>query len=136
MDDGTRTIYVVGAAGRTGMLFCRELQNAARMIGVAFSAEIENIKSGKAKIARGKNPPEAFAVELVPPEDFSFAAAKNPPGFLWLAAGNPVDKITTLFYRPFAKQQKFSPLGLSQNGLSAGGGAKKEIGRAAGGGRV
>ena len=132
IDDRTKTIYVVGAGGRTGMLFCRELQNAARMIGIAFPAEIENIKSGKAKIARGKNPPEIFAAELVPPEDFSFAAAKNPPDFLWLAARNPVDKITAFYYRHFANQQNFPALVLSQNGLSAAADAKKGLQEALG----
>lgn len=131
-DDRTRTIYVVGAGGRTGMLFCRELQNAARMTGVAFPAEIENIKSGKAKIARGKNPPEIFTAELVPPEDFSFAAAKNPPDFLWLATRNPVDKITAFYYRHFANQQNFPALVLSQNGLSAVADAKKGLQEALG----
>lgn len=132
IDDRTKTIYVVGAGGRTGMLFCRELQNAARMIGIAFPAEIENIKSGKAKIARGKNPPEIFAAELVPPEDFSFAAAKNPPDFLWLATRNPVDKITAFYYRHFANQQNFPALVLSQNGLSAAADAKKGLQEALG----
>jgi len=127
MDDGTRTIYVVGAAGRTGMLFCRELQNAARMIGVAFPAEIENIKSGKAKIVRGKNLPEIFTAELVPPEDFGVAIVRNAPDFLWLAARNPVDKITAFYYRHFANQQNFPALVLSQNGLSAVDDAKKGL---------
>ena len=132
MNDGTRTIYVVGAGGRTGMLFCRELQNAARMIGVAFPAEIENIKSGKAKIARGKNPPEIFTAELVPPEDFGAAIVRNAPDFLWLAARNPVDKITAFYYRHFANQQNFPALVLSQNGLSAVADAKKGLQEALG----
>lgn len=132
IDDRTKTIYVVGAAGRTGMLFCRELQNAARMIGVAFSAEIENIKSGKAKIARGKNPPEIFTAELVPPEDFGAAIVRNAPDFLWLAARNPVDKITAFYYRHFANQQNFPALVLSQNGLSAVADAKKGLQEALG----
>ena len=132
MDDGTRTIYVVGAAGRTGMLFCRELQNAARMIGVAFPAEIENIKSGKAKIVRGKNLPEIFTAELVPPEDFGVAIVRNAPDFLWLAARNPVDKITAFYYRHFANQQNFPALVLSQNGLSAVVDAKKGLQEALG----
>jgi hypothetical protein len=132
MNDGTRTIYVVGAGGRTGMLFCRELQNAARMIGVAFPAEIENIKSGKAKIARGKNPPEIFTAELVPPEDFGAAIVRNAPDFLWLAARNPVDKITAFYYRHFTNQQNFPALVLSQNGLSAVADAKKGLQEALG----
>jgi len=132
MNDGTRTIYVVGAGGRTGMLFCRELQNAARMIGVAFPAEIENIKSGKAKIVRGKNPPEIFTAELVPPEDFGAAIVRNAPDFLWLAARNPVDKITAFYYRHFANQQNFPALVLSQNGLSAVADAKKGLQEALG----
>ena len=132
MNDGIRTIYVVGAGGRTGMLFCRELQNAARMIGVAFPAEIENIKSGKAKIARGKNPPEIFTAELVPPEDFGAAIVRNAPDFLWLAARNPVDKITAFYYRHFANQHNFPALVLSQNGLSAAADAKKGLQEALG----
>lgn len=132
MNDRTKTIYVVGAAGRTGMLFCRELQNAARMIGVAFPAEIENIKSGKAKIARGKNPPEIFTAELVPPEDFGVAIVRNAPDFLWLATRNPVDKITAFYYRRFANQQNFPALVLSQNGLSAVADAKKGLQEALG----
>jgi len=127
-----KTIYVVGAAGRTGMLFCRELQNAARMIGVAFPAEIENIKSGKAKIVRGKNLPEIFTAELVPPEDFGVAIVRNAPDFLWLAARNPVDKITAFYYRHFANQQNFPVLVLSQNGLSAAADAKKGLREALG----
>ena len=132
IDDRTKTIYVVGAAGRTGMLFCRELQNAARMIGVAFPAEIENIKSGKAKIVRGKNLPEIFTAELVPPEDFGVAIVRNAPDFLWLAARNPVDKITAFYYRHFANQQNFPALVLSQNGLSAVVDAKKGLQEALG----
>ena len=132
ISDKMKTIYVVGAAGRTGMLFCRELQNAARMIGVAFPAEIENIKSGKAKIVRGKNLPEIFTAELVPPEDFGVAIVRNAPDFLWLAARNPVDKITAFYYRHFANQQNFPVLVLSQNGLSAAADAKKGLQEALG----
>ncbi len=127
MNDGTKTVYVIGAGGRTGMLFCRELRNAARIIGVAFPAEIESIKFGKAKIARGENPPEIFAAELAPAEDFGAAIARNAPDFLWLATRNPVDKITAFYYRHFANQQNFPALALSQNGLSAVADARKGL---------
>ncbi len=119
INDKRKTIYVVGAGGRTGMLFCRELQGAARVIGVAFPAEIENIKSKKAKITRGKNPPEIFAAELTPPDGFGAAIARDAPDFLWLATRNPVDKITEFYYRHFAGRSNPPALILSQNGLSA-----------------
>jgi len=114
-----KTIYIIGAMGRTGALFCRELQGAAKIIGVALPSEIEKIESQKLKIARGKNSPEVFASKIISSDDFAAAIKTMPPDFLWLATRNPVDKITAFYYRHFLGEANFPALILSQNGRSA-----------------
>jgi len=132
MNDKAKIIYVIGAAGRTGALFCRELQGAAKIVGAALPSEIEKIKSQKIKIARGKNPPEVFASETVSPDDFDLAIETAPPDFLWLATRNPVDKIVAFYYRYFAGQRHFPALILPQNGRSVIADARKGLKEALG----
>lgn len=127
INDKAKTIYVIGAAGRTGMLFCRELKDAAKIVGAALPPEIEKIESRKIQIARGKNPPEIFAPEIISPDDFALAIKTAPPDFLWLATRNPVDKIVAFYYRHFAGQSHFPALILSQNGRSAIADARKGL---------
>lgn len=122
-----KTIYVIGAAGRTGALFCRELKDVAKIIGVALSPEIEKIKSQKINIARGDDPPETFAAKIIAPDRFAQSIEANPSDFLWLTTRNPVDRITTFYYRHFAGKSRFPALILSQNGRSVIADAKKGL---------
>ncbi len=122
-----KTFYIIGAGGRTGAMFCRELQNAARVIGVAFLDEAGRINSGKIKIARGGGLPETFNAKIIAAENFAAAIKKNPPDFLWLATRNPVGKAVEFYYRHFTGKDNPPSLILSQNGLSAVGDAKKGL---------
>ncbi|UMX48092.1 MAG: hypothetical protein L7H18_00935 [Candidatus Nealsonbacteria bacterium DGGOD1a] len=114
-----KTIYIVGIGGRTGAMFCRELQGAARIIGVGMDREIEAINNGKIKTRRGAGQPEILKTEIVRSADFAVAAELNPPDFIWLATKNPVIETVKFYYRGFKGKEKLPALVISQNGLSA-----------------
>lgn len=114
-----KTIYIVGIGGRTGAMFCRELQGAAKIIGVGMEYEVGAINSGKIKIQRNGNPPETLKTEVVRAEDFAVAVSQNYPDFIWLAVKNPVAKAVESYYREFKGRENIPALVLSQNGLLA-----------------
>jgi ketopantoate reductase len=114
-----KTIYIVGIGGRTGAMFCRELQGAAKIIGVGMEHEVGAINSGKIKIQRNGSQPETLKTEVVRAEDFAVAVSQNYPDFIWLAVKNPVAKAVESYYREFKGRENIPALVLSQNGLSA-----------------
>ncbi len=120
-------IYIIGAAGRTGALFVRELQGAAGITGVVRAGEAAAVKAGKIKIKRGQEPAAVFAAAAIIPDEFAAAARKNPPDFVWLAARNPVAEAVKFYYQHFNGWDKIPALVLSQNGLSAIGDAKAAL---------
>jgi ketopantoate reductase len=122
-----KVIYIIGAGGRTGAMFCRELRGAAKIVGVGMAREIEAIAAGKIKIRRGDDSAENFVVAMIAPENFATVIEKNPPDFIWLAVRNPVGEAVKFYYRHFQGKDKIPALILSQNGLSAIGDAKAAL---------
>ncbi|MFZ3074032.1 MAG: ketopantoate reductase C-terminal domain-containing protein [Minisyncoccales bacterium] len=127
-----KIIYIVGIGGRTGAMFCRELQGAARIIGVGMDREIEAINNGKIKTRRGEGQPEILKTEIVRSGDFAAAAELNPPDFIWLAVRNPVAEAVKFYYSSFKGRERIPALILSQNGLSAIGDAQTVLREALG----
>lgn len=114
-----KNIYIIGIGGRTGAMFCRELQGAANIIGIGMPREIAAIQRGNIKLERGGNALEILEVKTALPEEFGAAVEKKYPDFIWMTTRNPVTAPVEFYYRYFKNKDKIPALILSQNGLSA-----------------
>ena len=70
--------------------------------------------------------------EVVQPEGFADAVAKDYPDFIWLAVRNPVAAAVKFYYSQFKGKEKIPALIISQNGLSAIGDALEALKEALG----
>ncbi len=114
-----KIIYIVGIGGRTGAMFCRELQGACDIVGIGMAREAQMIAAGDLKLSRGGAGPEALKAEVVQPDEFAKSIEKKYPDFIWLAVRNPVAAAVKFYYSQFKGKEKIPALIISQNGLSA-----------------
>jgi ketopantoate reductase len=114
-----KTVCIIGVAGRTGAMFARELQPAARIIGVGREAEAKIVDSGNLAVSRGGGSPEALRLRVVPPPDFAAMVERDRPELIWFAVRNPVGAAVKFYYGQLKGRPDLPALVLSQNGLSA-----------------
>ena len=109
-------IGVIGAGGRTGTMFARELKKIGKVFGIAKEREVDLGQRGKifVKNERGK---EKLEIEWIKdrefPKEFEF-------DFLFLTVPNPVKNVVKFYFQKIKeKNLKITILFLSQNGIEA-----------------
>lgn len=110
-------IAIIGAGGRTGVLFAEQFKKSAKILGVAREQEVRLINQGKLLLSKKGRDFSVFKANVIEDKEF---AKQAMPDYILMAVRYPVYPIVEYYYKIVKeKGGKIPVLILSQNGFEA-----------------
>lgn len=106
-----KKIAVIGVGGRTGTMFCFELEGVANVLGIGQEIEKQLL------VERKKGRTESFEGRRI--LDSQWFLNDFSPDIIFLTTKNPVGSVIKYYYQRMKEKGIFPTLILSQNGVAA-----------------